>query len=152
MPPTLTATLALASGVRATKLNEMSSAPPAVTAPRADLRPRLCERPVDGLGEDRRAFRHGRHRVDVRRSRDAELERHPIPQRLVMRRSADEHDALDVVAREARLLQRLADGLDRLVHLFANQASNGARLNGMSRYISFPDASSGTQLDFGQGR
>ena len=83
---------------------------------RAILRP-----PVDEYSEHRGALHDRGHRVDVRRRRNAEFERDPVAERLVLARTADEHDPLDVVRRQSSFLDRLACGTDGVVDFFSYQ-------------------------------
>src|SRR3546814_6998548 len=87
-------------------------------------------RPIDGLGEDRCAFRNGGHRIHISGRGNAELEGHLVTQRLVVGWATHKDDTLDVVWAQSSLFEGFAGGHDGLFHLRSDQAVVSFAING----------------------
>src|SRR3546814_11412005 len=87
---------------------------------------------MDGLGEDRCAFRNVGHRMHISGRGNAELEGHLVTQRLVVGWATHKDDTLDVVWAQSSLFEGFAGGHDGLFHLRSDQAVVSFAINGRS--------------------
>ena len=87
-------------------------------------------RPIDGLGEDRCAFRNGGHRIHISGRGNTELEGHLVTQGLVVGWATHKDDTFDVVWAQSSLFEGFAGGHDGLFHLRSDQAVVSFAING----------------------